>query len=100
MILDDVQELMAYVLPRKIVLLGSNEADHAIPELVAFWTFLKQDYKLRNAGTIIKIMTSWEEKSLERGLVLGRLSLVLRLLRCKVGPLSSQYRRTDSGTGD
>ncbi|MEO0886515.1 MAG: hypothetical protein AAFY54_11340, partial [Cyanobacteria bacterium J06648_10] len=35
-----VQQLMEYTLPRKITLMDRSEAADAIPELVAFWTFL------------------------------------------------------------
>jgi hypothetical protein len=58
----DVQQVIEYILPRKLTLLDPSEADDAIPELVAFWTFLKQDYKLRNAGAIVKYLLSIQNK--------------------------------------
>ena len=58
----DAQEVMEYILPRKLTLTGPSDTDDAISELVAFWTFLKQDYKLRSAGAIAKYLTSIEDK--------------------------------------
>ena len=58
----DAQTVMEYILPRKLTLLDPSEAEDAIPELVAFWTFLKEDYKLRSAGAIAKYLKSIEKK--------------------------------------
>ncbi len=57
----DVQLMMEDILPRKITLQEQSEADDAIPELVAFWTFLKQEYKFRSAGAIIKYLQSIQD---------------------------------------
>ncbi|MEO0456802.1 MAG: hypothetical protein AAF152_09495 [Cyanobacteria bacterium P01_A01_bin.114] len=58
----DVQQVMEYILPRKLTLLDPSETDDAIPELVAFWTFLKQAYRLRSAGAIAKYLLSIQAK--------------------------------------
>ncbi|MGR3274413.1 IS1096 element passenger TnpR family protein [Acaryochloris marina NIES-2412] len=58
----DAQLVMANILPRKLTLLDPSEAEDAIPELVAFWTFLKQEYKFRSAGAIAKYLTSIQDK--------------------------------------
>lgn len=58
----DTQLVMANILPRKLTLLDPSEAEDAIPELVAFWTFLKQEYKFRSAGAIAKYLTSIQDK--------------------------------------
>ncbi|MEM9162964.1 MAG: hypothetical protein AAGC54_07835, partial [Cyanobacteria bacterium P01_F01_bin.4] len=58
----DAQQVMEYILPRKITLMDPSETDDAIPELVAFWTFLKQEYKLRSAGAIAKYLLSIQNK--------------------------------------
>jgi len=58
----NAQEVMEYILPRKLTLMDPSDTDDAIDELVAFWTFLKQDYKLRSAGAIAKYLTSIEGK--------------------------------------
>ncbi|MGB0563229.1 MAG: IS1096 element passenger TnpR family protein [Spirulinaceae cyanobacterium] len=52
----DVKLLMESVLPRKITLMNPRDADDAIPELVEFWAFLKETYKFRSAGAIIKYL--------------------------------------------
>lgn len=59
---SDVQQVMEYTLPRKLTLTDPSEADDAIPELVAFWTYLKQEYRLRSAGAIAKYLLSIEDK--------------------------------------
>jgi hypothetical protein len=53
-----VRDLMENILPRKISLVDPEEAQDAEAELIAFWTFLKQDYKLPNAGPIITYLKS------------------------------------------
>jgi hypothetical protein len=54
------QEVMEYILPRKITLLDSSEADDAIDELVAFWTFVDEVYRFRSAKAIAKYLRSIE----------------------------------------
>lgn len=58
----DAQLVMENILPRKLTLHDRSEAEDAIPELVAFWTFLKQDYQLRSGGAIAKYLTSIQDK--------------------------------------
>jgi hypothetical protein len=58
----DVQEVMEYILPRKLTLLDPSETDDAIDELVAFWTFMDREYQLRSAKAIIKYLRSIEDK--------------------------------------
>jgi len=58
----DVKLLMQQTLPRKLILMNPEEADNAIPELVAFWGFLQDDYKLRHAGQIRKYLRSIQSK--------------------------------------
>ena len=52
MTLRDAKTLMQQILPRKLFLMNPKEADDSIPELMAFWHFLQEDYKVRNAGPI------------------------------------------------
>ncbi|QZZ23171.1 hypothetical protein J5X98_13025 [Leptothermofonsia sichuanensis E412] len=54
----NVQSLMEHTLPRKITIFDPTEAEDAIPELVAFWQFLKREYQLRSAGAIVKYLES------------------------------------------
>ena len=55
---DAVDELITEILPRKVSLRTRKEALDAIPELVAFWSFVKREYQLRNAGPILQYLTS------------------------------------------
>lgn len=54
--LEDVDELLTDVLIRKISLQKREEALDAIPELVAFWSFIKREFRTRNAGPILKYL--------------------------------------------
>jgi hypothetical protein len=58
----DVQIVMENILPRKLTLMNPSEANDAIPELVAFWEFLKREYTLRSAGAIAKYLKSIESQ--------------------------------------
>lgn len=58
MTMATVRDLMEHILPRKITLSEAEEAVDAEAELIAFWTFLKQNYKLPNAGPIVTYLTS------------------------------------------
>lgn len=53
---DDVQLVLEELLPRKISLLSPEDADDAIPELIAFWQFLKREYQLSNADDILEYL--------------------------------------------
>ena len=54
--IDAVDELITDILLRKVSLRTRAEALDAIPELVAFWSFLKREYNLRNANSILKYL--------------------------------------------
>lgn len=54
----DAQFVMEEILPRKLTLMDPEEANNAIPELIAFWTFIKDEYRLRSAGAIAKYLQS------------------------------------------
>lgn len=56
------QTIMEYTLPRKLILGDRSQAETAIPELVAFWTFVQQTYKHRNASAIIHYLQSIEQQ--------------------------------------
>jgi hypothetical protein len=58
----NVQEVMEYILPRKLTLLDPSDTDGAIAELVAFWTFIDEVYKFRSAKAIAKYLRSIETK--------------------------------------
>lgn len=55
-----VDEIVTELFPRKISLLSPDDADDAIPELVAFWEYLKREYKLPNANSVLKFLREIE----------------------------------------
>ena len=56
MTVQNVQEIMEYTLPRKLIIFDEEDVKDAIPELISFWQFLAQNYKLRKAKGIIKYL--------------------------------------------
>lgn len=48
--------LMEDLLPRKITLRDAVEAEEAVPELIAFWSYLEREYQLSHAGAIIQYL--------------------------------------------
>lgn len=57
---EDVETVIEDLFPRKVTLLSPEEGENAIPELLAFWQFLKREFKLRNATSIIKYLRDIE----------------------------------------
>jgi hypothetical protein len=55
---SDLEELLTEVFPRKISLAAPDHADDAIPELIAFWEYLKRAYQLANADEILSYLRS------------------------------------------
>ncbi len=53
---EDVAEIVTELFPRKISLPSPDDADDAIPELEAFWEYLKREYKLPNADSIMRVL--------------------------------------------
>lgn len=53
-----VAQMMESLLPRKITVMDASEAEEAIPELVAFWSFLSREYQLPKAEKIIHYLQS------------------------------------------
>lgn len=58
----NVQLVLEQLFPRKISLFSPEEADDAIPELMAFWQFLKREFKLIKADSILKYLRQVEPK--------------------------------------
>jgi len=52
----DVDEILLDLFPRKISLQSPDDADDVIPELSAFWQFLKREYNLSNANIILDFL--------------------------------------------
>lgn len=57
---QDINEIITDLFPRKISLSSPEDADDAIPELLAFWQFLGSKYKLSNTDIIIDYLTEIE----------------------------------------
>ena len=53
-----VDELLTDILPQKVSLQKREEALDAIPELIAFWSFIKREYNLENADSILEYLKS------------------------------------------
>ena len=47
-------EIITELFPRKITILSPDDANDTIPELIAFWQFLKREYGLRNADAVLR----------------------------------------------
>lgn len=58
----DVERLMESLLPRKITVLDAADTEDAIPELVAFWSFLQREYNLSNAASIMTYLRSIQDQ--------------------------------------
>ena len=50
---DDADEVVYNLFPRKISLRSTEEAEGAIAELIAFWTFLKRAFALESADEVL-----------------------------------------------
>ena len=59
---DDMKTMMEDLLPRKVGLANKSEAEDAVPELVAFWSFLEREYHFKNAKSIITYLLSVKDK--------------------------------------
>ncbi len=62
---DDASEIMENVFPRKISLLSPDDADNTIPELTAFWQYLKREYHLPNAEGILHYLRQIEPQFID-----------------------------------
>jgi hypothetical protein len=51
-----VEEIVTEIFPRKVSLIEPEDADDAIPELVAFWAYLKREYGLLEADKIVRFL--------------------------------------------
>ncbi len=57
---SDAIEIVTGLFPRKISLSSPDDADDAIPELIAFWKYLNREFKLPNAEKIISFLQKVE----------------------------------------
>jgi Plasmid pRiA4b ORF-3-like protein len=56
----DVKAVLTDLFPQKISLRDPEEAETAIPELLAFWNYLKRTYKLSQANAVLKALVSMQ----------------------------------------
>jgi hypothetical protein len=62
MTMSNVKVIVTQIFPSKISLLDPAEADTVIPELMAFWQFLKREYQHPQAHKIIKLLKQLQPK--------------------------------------
>jgi hypothetical protein len=53
MSVSEVRTLLTSVFPRKISIKTPDDADAAVPELIAFWQYLKREYQLAQADDVL-----------------------------------------------
>jgi hypothetical protein len=51
-----LRELLSEIFPRKISLVSPEDAHDALPELIAFWAYLKREYLLPAAETLLEYL--------------------------------------------
>ena len=59
---DSVEVIVTQIFPNKVSLLDPEEANTTIPELTAFWQFLKREYKHPHAHKILKLLKQVQPK--------------------------------------
>lgn len=57
---EDVEDVLAEILPRKVTLSSREEVEDAIPELKAFWQYLKREYALKQSDEILESLDEIE----------------------------------------
>ncbi len=57
---DDVETVVTELFPRKISLLSPEQADDVIPELTAFWQYLKREFRLPQADAVLEFLREIE----------------------------------------
>lgn len=55
---NDVKLILLRIFPRKISLLSPDECDDVIPELIAFWKYLKREYELSNCKEVLAFLNA------------------------------------------
>jgi hypothetical protein len=53
---EDMEELLTDLFPQKISLAAPEDADDALPELIAFWEYVNREYKLIQAEAVLKYL--------------------------------------------
>lgn len=52
----DMQEILLQLFPKKLSLLDPEDAAYAVPELLAFWTFMQREYQHRHSQKILEFL--------------------------------------------
>ncbi len=60
MAVGDVETVVTDLFPRKISLLSPEQADDVIPELTAFWKYLKREFHLPQADAVLEFLREIE----------------------------------------
>ncbi len=60
MTVGTVRNVIYDLFPRKISLASPDQADTIIPELTAFWNYLKREFRLRRADAILQVLAEAE----------------------------------------
>ena len=60
MTVGDVQTVVTELFPRKISLHSPEQADDAIPELLAFWKYLKREFHLPQSDAVLEFLREVE----------------------------------------
>ncbi len=60
MTVGDVQTVVTELFPRKISLHSPEQADDAIPELMAFWMYLKREFHLPQTDAVLEFLREVE----------------------------------------
>jgi hypothetical protein len=63
---DDVKHLLNSIFPRKISFESPEDLDETIPELIAFWQYLKREYQLEHADEILRFLREAEPEFKKR----------------------------------
>ena len=59
---DEMEELLTEVFPRKISLSKPEDADNGLPAMIAFWEYLKREYNLFNAESVLRYLRAVKPK--------------------------------------
>jgi hypothetical protein len=60
MTVGDMRTVVTELFPRKVSLRSPEQADDVIPELTAFWTYLKREFELLSADAVLEFLREVE----------------------------------------
>ena len=62
-----LRELLTEVFPRKITLHAPEDANDALPELIAFWEYLQREYKLPAVRAMLSSLRGVKPEQFKQG---------------------------------